>query len=61
MDTGKWMSTKQVCAYLGISRDTASKWIKENGMPAHRIGRSWKFDREEIDTWMRNDGKRAKD
>lgn len=23
----KWMSMKQVCAYLSISRDTAIKWI----------------------------------
>lgn len=57
MAMDKWMSTKQVCEYLGISRDTVTKWIKDKGMPAHQIGRTWRFDREEIDAWMRNDGK----
>ena len=51
------MTMKQVCAYLGISRDTAMKWIKNKGMPAHQIDRIWRFDKDEIDEWMRNNGK----
>ncbi len=54
---GKWMSMKQICEYLGISRDTATKWIKTKGMPAHQIDRIWRFDKEEVDEWMRNNGK----
>ena len=53
----KWMSMKQVCEYLGISRDTANKWIKNKGMPAHQIDRIKRFDKDEIDEWMRNNGK----
>lgn len=34
MEMEKWMSMKQVCAYLSISRDTVIKWIKNKGMPA---------------------------
>ena len=55
----KWMSMKQLCAYLGISRDTATKWINNKGMPAHRIDRIWRFDKDEIDEWMKNNGKSA--
>lgn len=51
------MSMKQVCAYLGISRDTANKWIKNKDMPAHQIERIWRFDKDEVDEWMRNNGK----
>lgn len=57
MKTDKWMSMKQVCAYLGISRDTVTKWIKNKGMPAHQIERIWRFDKDEVDEWMRNNGK----
>ena len=53
----KWMSMKQVCVYLGISRDTAMKWIKNKGMLAHQIDRIWRFDKDEIDEWTRNNGK----
>ena len=55
----KWMSMKQLCAYLGISRDTATKWIKNKGIPAHQIDRIWRFDKNEIDEWMKNNGKSA--
>lgn len=54
---GKWMSMKQVCACLSISRDTAIKWIKNKRMPAHQIDCIWRFDKEEIDEWMQNNGK----
>lgn len=57
MEMDKWMSMKQVCAYLGISRDTANKWIKNKDMPAHQIERIWSFDKDEVDEWMRNNGK----
>ncbi|WP_440441329.1 excisionase family DNA-binding protein [Providencia huaxiensis] len=28
-----------------MKRDTVYKWIAEKGMPAHKIGRLWKFKR----------------
>lgn len=53
MQSAKWLSMKEVCAYLGISRDTAINWIKKEGMPAHQKGRLWRFDVNEIDKWMK--------
>lgn len=57
MEKDKWMSMKQVCEYLGISRDTAAKWIKNKAMPGYQIDRIWRFDKDEVDEWMRNNGK----
>ena len=31
----RWYSTKEICAYLGISRDTMLVWIATKNMPAH--------------------------
>ena len=31
----RWYSTKEMCAYLGVTRDTLLTWISEKGMPAH--------------------------
>jgi DNA (cytosine-5)-methyltransferase 1 len=39
-----------------VKRDTIYKWISEKYMPAHRIGRFWKFKRDEVDKWV-PDGK----
>ena len=49
MQEMKWLSMKEVCDYLHISRDTVMNWIKKEGMPAHQKGRLWRFDVNEID------------
>ena len=36
----------------GISRDSALKWIANKGMPAHKVGKKWKFKLSEIDAWV---------
>ena len=38
----RWYSTKEMCVYLGVTRDTLLAWINEKGLPAHRVGRGWK-------------------
>jgi excisionase family DNA binding protein len=54
----RWLSVEDAAAYLGISRDTVYKWIERKAMPAHKVGRLWKFQAEEIDAWVR-EGKAA--
>jgi excisionase family DNA binding protein len=52
----RWLSVDEIAAYLGIKRDTVYKWIDEKAMPSHRLGRYWKFRKDEIDTWVRSGG-----
>ena len=54
MRENKWLSMKEVCEYLRISRDTVINWINKEGMPAHKKGRLWRFDVNEVDEWMKN-------
>ena len=49
----RWYSMNEVCEYLGITRDTCLTWIEKRGMPAVKIGRTWKFKISEIDIWMK--------
>lgn len=48
----RYYSMSEICEYLGISRDSALKWIASKGMPAHKIGKKWKFKLSEIDEWV---------
>tara|TARA_R110001599_G_scaffold12658_4_gene59099 strand:- start:9451 stop:9636 length:186 start_codon:yes stop_codon:yes gene_type:complete len=50
----RWLSMSEICKHLGISSDTAYKWIEKKGMPAHKIGRLWKFKKDEVDGWVRS-------
>jgi excisionase family DNA binding protein len=52
----RWYSLTEIKQYLGISRDTVLTWIAEKDMPAHKIGRLWKFKISEIDAWVRGGG-----
>lgn len=49
----RWLNVDQIAEYLGVSRDTVYSWISGRSMPAHKVGRLWKFKREEVDTWVR--------
>lgn len=49
----RWLSVDEIGEYLGIKRDTVYKWIAEKEMPAHRVGRFWKFKIQEVDNWVR--------
>lgn len=48
----RWLSVEEIGTYLGIKRDTVYRWINEKGMPAHRIGRLWKFKKAAVDEWV---------
>lgn len=52
----RWISVDEVCDFLGVSRDTIYSWIAQRRMPAHRIGRPWRFKRSEVDAWVRAGG-----
>ena len=52
----RWLSVAEIAAYLGIKRDTVYKWINRRAMPAHKVGRLWKFRKDEIDRWIRRGG-----
>ena len=52
----RWFSVEEIAEYLGVSKDTVYVWISKRKMPAHRIGRLWKFKTDEIDIWVRSGG-----
>lgn len=50
----KWASLEDTAEYLGITKDTMRSLIKKNAIPAHKVGRLWKFKFSEVDEWVRN-------
>lgn len=51
-----WLSADEVASHLGVSKETVYAWIADRGMPAHKIGRLWKFQVSEVDEWVRGGG-----
>jgi len=48
-----WLSADDIASHLGVTKDTVYAWIAEKAMPAHKIGRLWKFQASEVDDWVR--------
>ncbi|QYF88490.1 helix-turn-helix domain-containing protein [Arthrobacter sp. PAMC25284] len=51
-----WLSADDIATHLGVAKDTIYAWISEKGMPAHKVGRLWKFQTSEVDDWVRGGG-----
>ena len=49
-----YINLEEAAVYLGIKPATLRSWIKDpdNEVPAHKVGRMWKFKRSEIDEWI---------
>ena len=53
MPNEPWVSVDEVAKHLGIAKDSVYRWIDNRGLPAHKIGRLWKFRLSEVDDWVR--------
>jgi excisionase family DNA binding protein len=56
----RWVGVDDVAAHLGVAKDSVYRWIEERGLPAHRVGRLFRFKLSEIDDWVRQDNEREK-
>lgn len=51
-----WLSADDIAEHLGVTKDSIYAWIADKGMPAHKVGRLWKFQASEVDAWVRGGG-----
>ena len=51
-----WTSVDDIARHLGVARDSIYRWIERRSLPAHRMGRLWKFKISEVDEWVRTGG-----
>ena len=58
----KQVGIEEAADYLGVNKDSIRNWIKkaDSGIPAHKIGKQWKFKKAELDEWVKS-GKSAID
>ena len=56
----RWLSVEEIARHLGVNPDTIYKWIDRKKMPAHKLGRLWKFLASEVDQWIKG-GHAARD
>ena len=53
MAEDRWLSVAEISEHLGVQPSTIYKWLERKKMPAHKVGRLWKFQKDEVDEWVR--------
>jgi len=47
-----WFSVDEIASHLGVSKETVYRWLEKKQIPAHRLGKLWKFKPSEVDQWI---------
>ncbi len=51
--SANWLTIKQIAEYLQASEEKIYKLCQRGKMPASKFGGQWRFDKNEIDQWLR--------
>lgn len=49
-----WIGIPEAALYLGVTTDTIRNWIRKTNIPAHKIGKLWRFKKSELDEWIKS-------
>ena len=50
-----YIGIDEAAEYLGVKTVTLRNWVKkDHEIPAHKIGKLWKFKRSELDAWVQS-------
>ena len=51
-----WYSVEEISQHLGVSKESIYRWLERKKIPAHRVGKLWKFKTSEVDDWVTSGG-----
>lgn len=54
------MTLQQVAEYLKFSKDKAYQMANAGKIPAIKIGKQWRFDKNELKTWIKTCSNKCK-
>jgi len=52
LNMDKWLTLEQIAKYLQMSTSSIYKMAQAGKIPAYKVGRQWRFKKEEIDRWI---------
>jgi excisionase family DNA binding protein len=47
-----WYSVEDIADHLKVSKETVYRWLEKGKIPAHRVGKQWRFKASEVDEWV---------
>jgi len=53
--SGDVLTIDELSVYLKISKSTLYKLVREGKVPCQKVGRHWRFHKDAIDAWLKQD------
>ncbi|KSV16596.1 DNA-binding protein [Dehalococcoides mccartyi] len=53
INEGKWLTIDELSMYLKMGKTKLYRMVQNGEIPASKIRNQWRFNREEIDDWMK--------
>jgi len=47
-----FLTPQEVSDLLRVSVYTVRRWIKEGDLPAYKVGRGWRIEEDDLNTWL---------
>jgi len=54
------MDVEELASYLRLKRQTIYNWLHESKIAGIKVGGVWRFDKKEVDKWLKANHRRAK-
>ncbi len=48
-----WLTLEEAARYLKMGKSTLYDLARKGNIPAHKMGREWRFDADELDRWIK--------
>jgi excisionase family DNA binding protein len=55
----EFMTLEEVADYLRVTTKTIYRLLEKGTVPAIKVGHQWRFDRNALDTWLRQNSRKA--
>lgn len=59
MDTNDILTIKELALYLKLAEKTAYRLAADGKLPGFKVGGAWRFRRDEINRWIKEQEKRS--
>ncbi|MFA5088332.1 MAG: helix-turn-helix domain-containing protein [Candidatus Omnitrophota bacterium] len=54
------LDVEELAKYLKLQKQTIYNWLNQRKISGIKIGGVWRFDRQEIDKWLKSQSRNAK-
>ena len=54
------LDVEELAQYLKLQKQTIYNWLNQNKISGIKIGGVWRFDKKEIDKWLKSQARKIK-